>query len=357
MKFKKIFKRFKNDFNVRRRDVFVSTAILIIAYFACNFMFLKFGHRDQVPLVFVLAVLVVSRMTSGYTCGIIASFISVVCVNYVFTYPYFHIDFTLSGYPLTFVTMLAVSIIVSTLTTRVKLQEKIRLETEKEKLRANLLRAVSHDIRTPLTSIGGAASAIIENGDAISDDEKKRLLESIVDESQQLVRTVENLLSVTKINGDADIVKNDEIVEEVVSEAVTRFKKYHPGIEISVTIPEVLLFVPMDGLLIEQVLINLMDNAVTHGKTTTIINIEVTSTDNDALFSVADNGIGIDKKRLEEIPNSFSSLEGERTTDSKRNMGIGLSVCASIIKAHGGKFSYSNRPNGGAVFTFKIPLK
>ena len=117
----------------------------------------------HVPLLFVLAVLFISRFTDGYIYGIVASMIAVVGVNYVFTYPYFAIDFTITGYPVTFIAMLAVACSVSALTTQIKKQEQIRLEAEKEKMRGNLLRAVSHDIRTPLTSIMGAASVVLEN--------------------------------------------------------------------------------------------------------------------------------------------------------------------------------------------------
>lgn len=105
------------------------------------------------PLLFVLAVLFISRFTDGYIYGLVASMVAVVGVNYVFTYPYFEFNFTITGYPLTFLSMLAVSISVGTLTTQIKQQEQIKLEVEKEKMRANLLRAVSHDIRTPLTSL------------------------------------------------------------------------------------------------------------------------------------------------------------------------------------------------------------
>ncbi len=151
----------------------------------------------HVPMLFVLAVLFISLLTDGYVYGIIASMAAVIGVNYIFTYPYFALNFTITGYPMTFLTMLAVSICVSALTTRIKKQEQIRLEVEKEKTRANLLRAISHDIRTPLTSIVGSASGILENQKVLTQEREMELVQDIKDEAQWLIRIVENLLSVT----------------------------------------------------------------------------------------------------------------------------------------------------------------
>ena len=177
----------------------------------------------HVPLLFVLAVLFISRFTDGYIYGIVASMIAVVGVNYVFTYPYFAIDFTITGYPVTFIAMLAVACSVSALTTQIKKQEQIRLEAEKEKMRGNLLRAVSHDIRTPLTSIMGAASVVLENYGELSDEKRMDFLKDIREESQWLIQIVENLLSITRIGdngGSASIDKQEEMVEEIVGSAV-----------------------------------------------------------------------------------------------------------------------------------------
>lgn len=147
--------------------------------------------------VFVLAVLLISRLTTGYLYGLIAAVSGVVCVNFIFTYPYWAVNFTIAGYPLTFFTFLMVSVITCTLTTQARQQERLRSENEKEKMRANLLRSVSHDIRTPLTSIVGSTSAVLENP-GLSVEERQELLEDARDEAQWLIRVVENLLSITR---------------------------------------------------------------------------------------------------------------------------------------------------------------
>ena len=143
------------------RDLAVSAAILSCAAGICIPLQRANSSDGFASPVFVLAVLCVSRFTTGYLFGLIASVLGVVCVNFIFTYPYWVVNFTLSGYPLTFLVFLAVSIMTCALTTQVRQSERLRAENEKEKMRANLLRSVSHDIRTPLTSIVGSTSAVL----------------------------------------------------------------------------------------------------------------------------------------------------------------------------------------------------
>lgn len=312
----------------------------------------------HVPLLFVLAVLFVSRFTEGYGYGIAASMAAVIGVNYVFTYPYFEINFTLTGYPLTFVAMLAVSVSVSTLTTKTKQQEQIRLEAEKEKMRGNLLRAVSHDIRTPLTSIVGSACGILDNQKVLSEEKVLELVADIRDEAQWLIRIVENLLSVTRINGEnARINTDDEVVEEIVGSAVMKFQKRFSGIKVEVVMPREFLMVPMDGILIEQVIVNLLENSALHGKTVSLIRVIVERERGKLIIAVEDDGEGIQESVLPVMfEGTLTSREGEEY-DSGRNMGIGLSVCMSIVKAHKGDMTAENRSAGGARVAFWLPME
>ena len=220
-------------------------------------------NETYVPLVYVLCVLLVSLLTDGYLCGTVVSLLSVFAVNYVFTYPYMDFDFSLSGYPLTFLTMLAVSLTVNTLTATLKRQERIRMEAETERMRANLLRAISHDLRTPLTAISGSAITLLEN-DNLPDWQKKKLLGSINDDAEWLIRMVENLLSVTRIGLEsARIEKQDEVAEEVIFSAISKFKAHFPGVAVTPQLPESVMLVPMDPVLIQQVLTNLLENSAT----------------------------------------------------------------------------------------------
>lgn len=277
----------------------ITLGILATVSLFCSFLQKLADSDTHVPLLFVLAVLFISRLTDGYIYGILASMVAVVGVNYMFTYPYFEFNFTLTGYPLTFLAMLTVSVSVSTLTTQIKQQELIRLEADKEKMRGNLLRAVSHDIRTPLTSIVASASGILENHEALPENKILELVMDIRDEGQWLIRIVENLLSVTRINGEnAKQTTQDEVVEEIVSSAVLKFLKRFPEMEVEVQVPDEVLIVPMDGVLIEQVLVNLLENSALHGKTTRQIMIEVTGQQEWVRFCVMDDGQGIEESIL-----------------------------------------------------------
>jgi len=321
------------------------------------FLIQRIAESDtHVPMLFVLAVLFVSRFTDGYVYGIIASMIAVVFANCVFTYPYFEINFAITGYPVTFVAMLAVACCVSALTTQIKKQEQIRLEAEKEKMRGNLLRAVSHDIRTPLTSIVGDASVILENYDDLTEEKRMAFVEDIKEEAQWLIQIVENLLSITRIgDGSARIDKQEELAEEIVGSAVVKFKKRFPDVTVSTHLPEELLLVPMDGILIEQVLVNLLENSVLHGKHTKKIDITVEEQSDRVWFMVDDDGAGIRPQILPKIfDGAIEPRDGEES-DSKRNMGIGLSVCMTIVKAHKGNMKAENRETGGARMSFWLP--
>jgi len=219
-------------------------------------------------------------------------------------------------------------------------QRRIIIESEKEKMRSNLLRAISHDIRTPLTGILGASSAILENGDNLDRETHDKLLLNIKEESQWLIRMVENLLSVTRINeGTMNVTKSPEAAEEIVAEAISHIRKRFPERKISVKVPDELLMVPMDGTLIEQVLINLLENAIKHSPADTVVEVEVKSDHQYAIFEVRDKGEGIAEE------------------DFSRGMGIGLSICKSIINAHDGKLNAENKKIGGAVFQFALPLE
>jgi len=288
----------------------------------------------HVPMIFVLAVLIVSLSTDGYFYGLLAAIVSVIGVNYAFTYPYMKLDFSVYGYPLTFMTMLAVGFACSTLASHLRMQEQLRLETEREHMRANLLRALSHDLRTPLTSISGSITTVLDEDEALSPDMKRELLAGAKRDAEWLCRMVENLLSVTRISGEnSSLIKRDELLEEVLSEAVQRFRKRPDAVPISVSVPEQAQLLPMDAMLIEQVLMNLMDNAVTHGESVTRIWIEATAGDGFMTVSVRDDGRGIPKELLPRLFDGSLPLSGGSRSDGSRFMGIGLSVCRTIIEA------------------------
>lgn len=469
-------------------------------------------NQSNLAAIYLLAVVCISRVTAGYFWGIFSSVVGVFFINYFFTYPYFALDFTLDGYPVTAASMLVASILTSTLTVHVKeqarqsalrekrtetlyeiskklltaggvdgivsisvrclsrfaqrtavfyardpaeggmakveradgkmggvftdveklavhqvftenlicghgtqrfpeayglyfpvpvrgkvaasmglfygdgdfpekemvtslsmvvaqvsmalerqtlsdRQQEIALEAQTERLRTNLLRSVSHDLRTPLTSIIGASSAILENRDLISPETHDKLVSDINKEAKWLIHMVENLLAVTRISGNPiRLAKSPEAAEEIAAEAAGRVRASYPQAKIRVKVPEEFLMVPMDATLIEQVIINLLENSIQHSGSDAPIELKVTADETDAVFTVRDRGHGISE---EELPFLFEGNRPEqgRKSDSSRGMGIGLSICKSIVRAHGGTITAGNGENGGAVFTFTLPLK
>ena len=205
-------------------------------------------------------------------------------------------------------------------------QRRMLIESEKEKMRSNLLRGISHDLRTPLTGILGASSAILENSSTMDQETHDTLIANIREDSQWLIRMVENLLSVTRINaGPMNVTKTPEAVEEIVAEAISRIRKRFINRKIIVRVLEQLLIVPMDGTLIEQVMINLLENAIKFSPEDSVIAVEVKKVANEAVFEVRDQGKGISNQ---ELPYLFETAvpDGKRSADSSRGMGIGLSI-------------------------------
>ena len=339
------------------RDGSFMLLILTLAFGINLLLQERFQTQAMVPMIFVLGVFLVSWKTQGYFWGITCSLISVLAVNWAFTYPFWAFDLISPECISSAVVMLIVAIMTGAMTTRLKMQEKLKAEAETERMRGNLLRAVSHDLRTPLTSIYGACSAMIENYDDIPRDRHMKLLNDVRTDAQWLVRMVENLLSVTRIDGGhVRLTKHDTVLEELIDAVLVKFRKHYPRQQVHVKIPEDFVSIPMDAMLMEQVLMNLLENAVFHAQGMENLWLTVEIQGNKAVFVVADDGCGIPEERM---PGLFTGMRGsEVPTDTGRgNMGIGLSVCSAIIKAHGSEIKASNRSGGGAEFAFSLELE
>nr|WP_283243698.1 ATP-binding protein [Feifania hominis] len=463
------------------------------------------GETNNVSELYLLAVLFVALYTDGYFWGLCASAAGVVGANFFFTYPYFHINFTLSGYPVAFLCMLIVAAVTGTLVAGVREQmalsatrekqsrqlyeidrqllrrrgndqiaeyavtcftqlfgrpcafytaaeggllrsnyeheltaaehtallaalaggpaaahgvqsnrpqerawrftpltsngvtlgvvglrlgdappltdeaerffalvtlqfaialerqrvddenHRILLEKQTEQMRGNLLRAISHDLRTPLTGILGASSAILENPDRIDRTEQLQLFRDINEDAQWLLQMVENVLSVTRIGETPTLKKSPAPMEEVLAQAANKCRRRYPAMQLTMRAPQELLMAPMDETLIEQVLINLLENAYRHGGATPI-EATLARDGSAAVLTVRDHGPGI---REEDFPRLFDGLLSRTGgDDTTRGLGIGLSICKSIITAHGGAIEARNAPDGeGAIFQITLPLE
>ena len=340
------------------KDVLFSVFILVITYFLSYYMQFVFETDTLVPTVFVLGIFCISLQTEGYLWGVLASLASVILVNFTFTAPYFAIDLISPENMFAALVMLLIAVMTSTLTTQIKQQEKIKAESEKERMRGNLLRAVSHDLRTPLTSIYGASSIIMDSYDSLDKERQMKLLKEIHEDSQWLIQMVENLLSVTRIDGGVTkVTKISTVLEELVDAVLIKFQKHHPNQEIEVDIPDDFISIPMDAMLIQQVIINLLENALIHAIGMKELRLSVRVENSRAIFEVIDDGCGISEEKLAKLFTGYLERENTPTDGSRNNMGIGLSVCSSIIKAHGGEIYAKNRREGGAVFGFILDME
>lgn len=338
------------------RDTLVAFSVLFAALM-CGFA-LRFteGAEICIPIIFVAAVFIVSRTTEGFFYGVMSSVIGVLGINYIFKRIFLPFLLPSWGLILIFCTTLAISISICNANRLRKEKARLLTEIEKERMNSNLLRSVSHDIRTPLTTIMGFAESLLKNGESMDSDDRLRLVKEINGEAAWLLRMVENLLSITRLgNEGANLVISPEIVEEVVGAAAGRFRKWHPGKKLIVRSTDELILANMDAVLIKQVLLNMLDNAVKHSGGADEIILDVRRSGDCAVFRIMDNGKGI---APDEFDTLFSGLKKSDFPDSdkSRGTGIGLSVCRTIVKAHGGRIFAGNRSEGGAIFIFTLPL-
>lgn len=340
------------------KNMFFTLLFAGLAIGACYTMMMNTEEKNDILIssICIFSGILTACLTDGYLYPMSGNVIVVVAISLLFTSEQTDYVLLTSGVPF-LLSLLIVSFTTSTMKQFLAEKERIRSESEKERLRGNLLRAISHDIRTPLTSIMGASSAILENSDTLDKEKQLELVKSINDEASWLIRMVENLLTVTRINGEIGELKTqNEIAEEIVSSAVNKFRSRFKTPTVSIEIPDELLIVPMDSILIEQVLRNFMENVVKHSKNATKIIARLKKEGDFAVFEIEDNGDGIAEEKLKAGIFSGTLSQGEvRSGDSSRNMGIGLSVCATIVKAHKGTTEALNTENG-ALFRFKLPL-
>ena len=222
-------------------------------------------------------------------------------------------------------------------------------------MRANLLRTISHDLRTPLTSISGHASNLLSNGDDFDVATKLRMYEDIHDDSMWLISLVENLLSITRIeDGTISLRLAPELIDEIIAEALSHVNRNEKARKIEVQIEEELIFVRADAKLMVQVLINIVDNAIKYSPDGSDVKILVEKNGEQVIVRVVDQGIGISDEMKSKVFDMFYS-GANKVADSRRSLGLGLYLCKAIIHAHGGKITVSDNIPQGTVFSFTLP--
>lgn len=311
--------------------------------------------------VYILGVLIISIITSSWMYSFLASVISVLAFNFLFTIPRFTLRAYDPSYPVTFGIMFLVALITGSLASRMKEYAResaqAAMQIEKEQLRADLLRSISHDLRTPLTSISGNASNLLSNENEFSQETRMQIYGDIYDDSMWLIKLVENLLSVTRIeDGRMDLRMSAELMDEVIAEAMRHTDRNRDGRKIEVSSDEEFILGKMDARLIVQVVINLVDNAVKYTPEGAQIRIHTGKKDGMVVVSVSDTGSGIPDEQKSKVFDMFYTGTN-RAADGRRSLGLGLGLCRSIIRAHGGEIWVSDNKPQGAVFTFTLPAE
>ncbi len=333
----------------------ITVAILALTFVISLVLEYQFAIKELIAMLFVFAVFLISLLTESYVYGVSGAVFSTLAVNYAFTFPFFKLNFTIPVNFISATVMVTIAILTCMLTTKIKIHEAWKIEGEKERMRANLLRAVSHDLRTPLTTIYGFSETLLEKQESLSQEQKTKMLKGIKEDAQWLIRMVENLLSITKIDADeVQLNKMPIVLDELIDSVLIKFKKRYPQQKIDLDIPGEVVMIPMDALLIEQVIVNILENAVQHAEGMKKLSLKVFILSGQAIFEIEDDGCGIAPERIGHIFDGSYSMEAETADANKRNAGIGLSVCASIIAAHGGDIKAENRKGGGALFRFSL---
>ncbi len=254
--------------------------------------------------------------------------------------------------------MFVVALIAGTLVDAVKKQIKqtatAQMQMEQEQLRTNLLRTISHDLRTPLTSISGNAGVLLDNPDTLSDEQKHAMHQHIYDDSTWLKDSVENLLSLARVEDQmVQLHMQGELIEEVFSEALKRFDRDNSNHYITPTVSDDLLMAQMDCRLIVHVLINLVGNAIKYTPPGSSIIISAKRDGESVLVEVLDDGSGISDNAKQSIFDMFYTVN-ENRADSCRGLGLGLYLCRAIVEAHGGEMHVRDNSPKGAVFGFTL---
>ena len=235
-------------------------------------------------------------------------------------------------------------------------KEEAAVLAKNEQLRANLLRSISHDLRTPLTSISGNADTLLHSYDVLDEQTRKQIFTDIYDDAQWLTGLVENLLSITKIvDGSVKLSLSDQVVDDIISEALRHIDRKAAEHHIAVDCGDVLLLARMDAGLIMQVLINLVNNAVKYTPVGSNIRITAIPRENMAEICVSDNGPGIPNELKERVFEMFFT-GGNPIGDSRRSLGLGLTLCQTIVHAHHGEMTLKDNSPHGCIFSFTIPL-
>jgi len=289
---------------------------------------------------------------------VLASVLGVATFDFVFVEPFYTFAVADQQYLFTFAVMLLTALVISTLTHRARQQSELARQAwervETEFLRNTLLSGVSHELRTPLAAIAGAASSLAQTNSALNQQTRDDLLQIICSESDRMERLVNNLLDMTRLEAGGLVVKREWLpLQEVIGSALHHLERRLGDRPVKILLPSPAPMIHVDGVLIEQVLTNLIDNVIEYTPQDSAIEVTAQALDGQIQISVSDRGPGLPAGTETRVFEKFFRIhQGE----SRRGIGLGLAIVRGIIEAHGGRVSAANREGGGAIFGFALPL-
>lgn len=341
------------------KDSLITAGIVTVTIFIGIWFYGMGISNSNIITIFILGVLFIAAFTNGRIYGLSASVINVLALNFFFTEPRYSLQLSDAGYIITFFVMFIASFITSTLALQMKKQSKrstlLEVQAQREKLRANLLRTISHDLRTPLTAISGNARVLMDSSAELDEAKKQQIYGDIYNESKWLYNVIENLLHITRMdNGKMVINAHPELVSDVINNALQHIDDRKAEYKISVVQSDNWIMAKMDPRLIIHVIINLVNNAIAYTPAGSEITVGAHEENNGmVVISVADNGEGISDAEKEKLFDLYHDNPHKRP-DDRRGLGLGLPLCKAIITAHGGTISVKNNSGRGTVVSFTL---
>lgn len=348
---------------ITTQNMFAYTFALGVVSVCTLIGFAAFNYVDHSNLimVYLLGVVVVATTEQNRGPSIAAALLSTFAFDFFFIPPYFSFSVSDIQYFFTLIVMLLVTQTISHLAIRVQRHaaaiQKAKTQTEVERLRNILLTSISHDLRTPLTAIMGSSSSLLQAGDELNKSTRIELLNNIYDESKRLSRLVNNVLQIIRLEaGSIKLSKQSCSLEDIITNIleVLEPKINNKALSIKLDFSTSLPMLSLDPVLIEQVIVNILENAIKHAPYSSYIKISVHQEENNIVLKIADRGPGINSDEIENIFDKF--YQSKKSVRNDSGFGLGLAICKNIIMAHHGKIWAENRNEGGAIFCISIPL-
>jgi K+-sensing histidine kinase KdpD len=345
----------------RPLEGFLASGAVVAIATAATWTLLGPRRLADVVMVYLLGTVVIS-MRYGYGPSVAAAVLSVLAFNFFFIPPYYTFAVADLRHLVTFGVMFLVAVVISGLTKRVRDQaeaarklaeqaQRAQLQVQSEQLRNALLSSVSHDLRTPLAVVTGAASTLMDEG--LSEGVRRELTDTILQEADRLNRLVQNLLDMTRLqSGALHVRKQWQPLEEVIGAALNRAEHVLGPRDVTTRLPADTALVPLDSVLIQQVLVNLLENAAKYSPPGTPVFVGARAREGEVEIEVADRGDGVPEGSEELVFEKF-----HRGRSDKGGAGLGLTICRGIVTAHGGRIWYARREGGGASFRFTLPIE